>query len=114
MRALAWGLAALAGAALSGCGHTEVHHVSFQGEGGSGPAESTELYLDSVPTRSFTAVGLVQVIGYGDDAREATVLAALRAAGRQRGCEALARVRYSQGATAGHAVGVCVVWSAAP
>lgn len=114
MRARAGLLAALASAALVGCGHTEVHHVSFQGEGGPRPAESTDLYLDSVPTRPFTAVGLVQAIGYGDDAREATVLAALRAAGRQRGCEALARVRYSQGAAAGHAIGVCVVWSVAP
>ena len=100
--------ALVAGAA---CGHTEVHHVSFQGGAPRGPVASTDLYVGAVPSRAHAEVGLLQVIGHGDNAGEPSVLAALRAAGRQRGCDAVAKVAFSQGSAAGHAVGVCVVWA---
>jgi hypothetical protein len=107
MKALGWALAA---AALAGCGHTETHRVWFQGPP-PGRSAGAELHLGVIPSRPCVEYGLVQAIGYGEDAREKAVLEALRDEGTRRGCDAVVKVRFAQGLTAAHAIGVCVRWS---
>ena len=109
MRARAgWALAALL---LGGCSHTETHRVWFAGEP-SGPSAGAELHLDAVPSRPFVELGLVQALGYGEDANPKAVLDALRREGTRLGCGAVVRVRQAQGATMAQAIGVCVRWEA--
>ncbi|MCS6899146.1 MAG: hypothetical protein RMJ98_01795 [Myxococcales bacterium] len=112
MRSVGWALAA---AMMAGCGHTETHRVWFQEppEPPLGRSTGAELYLGVMPSRPFVEHGLVQAIGYGEDAREKAVLEALRKEGTRQGCDAVVKVRFAQGLTAAHAVGVCVRWSPA-
>jgi hypothetical protein len=113
VRARAQGGARLVGAALAlacfGCGSVETRAVAFRPP--SAPPAQTDLYVGKVPERPYYEAGLVQAVGIGTGAEEASVLQALRAKGRALGCDAVVRVAIEQGQTAAHAIGVCVRWA---
>ncbi|HEU4409009.1 MAG TPA: hypothetical protein VFS43_27360 [Polyangiaceae bacterium] len=102
-----WALVlALAGV---GCGSVEARTVAFRAPGA--PTGRADLYVGKVPERAYYEVGLVQAVGTGTGADEASVLHALRLRAQRMGCDAVVRVGVELGQTAAHAIGVCVRWS---
>ena len=94
---------------LIGCGSIEAYRAPFRAP--LPPTKEVQLFIDTVPATPFSEVGLVQVIGHGNKAEQETVLDAMRREGKQMGCDAIVRLRFNQGATMSHAIGVCVVWA---
>ncbi|HEU4535804.1 MAG TPA: hypothetical protein VFS00_16875, partial [Polyangiaceae bacterium] len=86
---------ALAGA---GCGGVEARAVAFRDPAPA--AGQTDLYLGKVPARPYSEAGIVQALGTGASADEASVLRALREQGRRLGCDAVVRVSVARGQTA--------------
>ncbi len=100
------GLAAL----LSGCGHVETHAVLLRQQGP--PTPGAQVYFaDQQPPRPFFEVGLVQAIGYGDDANLEDVAHGLAKRAASLGCDAVVRVHVDLGWARAHGYGVCVRWS---
>ena len=99
----------------SGCGTTEIHSMMFKSAVGSGASGSAEaaLYVETVPSRPFVEIGLLQAIGTGDQASTPNVLAALRKEGKRQGCDAIVLARAASGQLSAHASGMCVVWASA-
>lgn len=101
----------LAALSLSACGHTETHHLVF--DGSSAPATSrVEVFMKSVPKRPFVERGLVQAIGDGNERAPRQVIEALQDEARRMGCDAVVKTNVQRGASATHAIGVCVRWVA--
>jgi hypothetical protein len=99
-------LLALAGV---GCGNVEARTVAFRTPGP--PTSRADLYVGKVPDRPYYEIGLVQAVGTGMGADEASVLHALRVRARRMGCDAVVRVGVERGQTAAHAIGVCARWA---
>ena len=100
----------------SGCGTTEIHSMMFKSgtkSAGPGSAEAA-LYVETVPSRPFVEIGLLQAIGTGDQASTPNVLAALRKEGKRQGCDAIVLARAASGQLSAHAAGMCVLWAAPP
>lgn len=95
----------------SGCGTTEIHSMMFK-SAASGSHDAA-LYVETVPSRPFVEVGLLQAIGTGDQASTPTVLEALRKEGRRQGCDAIVLARAASGSLSAHASGMCVLWAGA-
>lgn len=110
MSRLPLGLAVLSSALLaSGCGTTEIHSMMFK-SAASGSHEAA-LYVETVPSRPFVEVGLIQAIGTGDQASTPNVLDALRKEGKKQGCDAIVLARAASGSLSAHAAGMCVLWA---
>lgn len=105
-----WALALALAAA--GCGTVEARTVAFRAPGP--PTGRVDLYVGKVPDRPYYEVGLVQAVGTGMSADEASVLHALRERATRMGCDAVVRVGVELGQTAAHAIGVCARWAEAP
>lgn len=104
-------LALLLVLAASGCGTTEIHSMMFK-SAASGSHDAA-LYVETVPSRPFVEVGLLQAIGTGDQASTPNVLEALRKEGRRQGCDAIVLARAASGSLSAHASGMCVLWAGA-
>lgn len=104
-RAFAAGLATLS---LVGCGHVETYHSLFRAP--LPPTKEVQIFLEEVPTKTFSEVGLVQVVGHGNKADRTTVIDAVRHEAQRMGCDAVVKTRFNEGGTMSHAIGVCVVW----
>lgn len=112
MRAPLLGMAFLVGGtALVGCGSTDVNEVVFRPP--SAPASGeVQLYMGAqAPPNAFYEVALLQAVGHDSEANIEDATNALRARARALGCDAVVRVRFTQGYTMSHAYGVCVKWS---
>ena len=94
----------------SGCGTTETHSMMFK-SAAVGSHEAA-LYVETVPSRPFVEVGLIQAIGTGDQASTPSVLDALRKEGKRQGCDAIVLARAASGQLSAHASGMCVLWAA--
>jgi len=94
---------------LGGCGATEIHSIMFKTAAGG--SQEAALYIETVPSRPFIEVGILQAIGTGDQATTPNVLAALRQEGRRQGCDAIVLARAARGSLSAHASGMCVVWA---
>lgn len=97
--------------AAAGCGTVEARTVAFRTP--SPPTSRVDLYVGKVPDRPYYEVGLVQAVGTGMSADEASVLHALRERATRMGCDAVVRVGVENGQTAAHAIGVCARWAGA-
>ncbi len=101
---------AVAAIALGGCWATHVYDAVLRPEPRAGGSRGpVELYLGAQrPTRAFYDVGLVQAVGFGDDATAGDIAYALRARGQQLGCDAVVNASVDVGASLAHGYGVCV------
>jgi len=95
---------------LAGCGHVETHAILLRQPGP--PTPGAQIYFaDQQPPRPFFEAGLVQAVGYGDDANLEDVAHALARRAASLGCDAVVRVHVDQGWARAHGFGVCVRWS---
>ena len=107
--ALATGPVAVAAALVAlGCGHTETHRVAFQPA--RPPTSDVAVFVERVPERTYTEVGLVQVIAFGTEAEPPAVMAGLVREARRMGCDAIVGARLDQAGGMTHAIGVCAIW----
>ncbi|WP_394825718.1 hypothetical protein [Pendulispora albinea] len=99
----------IAGAA--GCsGYTDVHAVVLREPRGL-VSDDVRVYMDeqAVP-EDFYELAMLQAVGYDGDATAEDVVSALRARGRDLGCDAIVHLRVELGYTIAHGYGVCVKW----
>jgi hypothetical protein len=104
-RSLAAGISALM---LIGCGHIETYHSLFRAP--LPPTKDVQIFLEEAPPKTFSEVGLVQVVGHGNKADRTNVIEAVRQEAQRMGCDAVVKTRFNEGGTMSHAIGVCVVW----
>ena len=97
---------------VAGCGTSEIHSLMFK-SAASGSHDAA-LYVETVPSRPFVEVGILQAIGTGDQGSTPQVLAALRKEGRRQGCDAIVLARAASGQLSAHASGMCVLWVTTP
>jgi hypothetical protein len=98
------------GYVMVGCGHTDVHSVTFRPglPTGGGPCP---LYLNGQATPTIGSdVALIQAVGHGSEATAEYVTEELARRGGQLGCDGIVRVQIQQGLSRTHAAGVCVTW----
>jgi len=104
---------ALLAGLLAGCGHTETH-VAMLRAPEPRTAHNVELYIadQAAPARPFYDIGIVQAIGFGNDANPEDVTRALTDKAATLGCDAVVRVFIDTGYSRAHAAGVCVKYLA--
>ncbi len=103
-------VAACVASVIAACGQTHVYQAVLRDEGAPrASSRPPELYLgEQRPAWRFYDVGLVQAVGFGDEATPEDMADALRVRGRDLGCDALVKVSVDVGASLAHGYGVCV------